>query len=91
MPGLTGGDNVWVYTAVIAMNDAAFEVCLGREWNKHEEVKLKCFITYHFAELPSNYLKIFSIFGKFRDQQHIKWHSVEKMDGNCTKLGVWRE
>lgn len=69
MPGLTGGDSVWGgigYTAGIAMNGAAFEVCLGREQNKPEEVKLMCFIAYHFAELPLNYLKIFSTFGKFQ-------------------------
>lgn len=48
MPGLTGGDNVWgviEYAARIALNGAAFEVCLGREGNKPEEVKLKCVIT----------------------------------------------
>lgn len=69
MPGLTGGDNVWGvigYTVVIAMNSAAFEVCLGGEWNKAEEVKLKCFITYHLTELPLYRLEIFSTFEKFQ-------------------------
>lgn len=81
MPGLTGGDNVWEgigYTAVIAMNSAAFEMCLGGEWNKPEEVKLKCFITYDFAELPLNCLKIFSTFGKFERTAMQKWHSYER-------------
>lgn len=51
---------------MIAMNGAAFEVCLGRKQNKLGQVKFKCFITYHFAELPLNYLEIFSTFGKFQ-------------------------
>lgn len=69
MPGLTGGDNVWgviEYTARIVLNGAAFEVCLGREGNKPEEVKLKCVVTYHFPELPLNYLEIVSTFEKFQ-------------------------
>lgn len=91
MPGLTDGHTVWGYTAVIAMNGAAVEVYLAREWNKHKEVKMKCFETYPFAELPLNCLEIFSTLGSSGDQQCIKWHSDKKMDGNCTKVIVWRE
>lgn len=65
MPGLTGGDNVWGvtgYTAVRAVTGAAFEVCLGREGNKPEEVKLKYFKTHNFAQLPWKYLEISSTY-----------------------------
>lgn len=76
------------YTAATAMNGATFEVRLGRERNKLEEAKLKCFITYHFAELPLNHIEIFSTFGKL---QRLAMHKIvfsENMDGNCTKLEV---
>jgi heptaprenylglyceryl phosphate synthase len=65
MPGLTGGDNVWGvtgYTVVGAVMGAAFEVCLGREWNKPEEVKLKYLKTHNFAQLPRKYLEISSTY-----------------------------
>lgn len=74
-------------SAGAAVKGAAAEVA-GTGRHTHKGVKLKCFKTHPFAELPGNHLEIFSTFGKLRDQQCIKWHSDEKTDGNCTKLLV---
>lgn len=52
MLGLIGGDNVWGvigYIVVGVVMGVVFEVCLGREWNKFEEVKLKYLKIYNFV------------------------------------------
>lgn len=66
--------------AVITMYSAASEVCLGRERNK-PQVKLKCFLRCHFAELPLNYLEIFSTVKvpSFKNGIHMKmWVVIVK-------------